>query len=72
MSAHWALCSDSAPAISTAEKRVYVIMKKSPEGNRQWRNKDGHFVLLRAHAARFTAAEAAPLLVDGAVMESAP
>lgn len=54
------------------DTKRYVVMKRSPAGNRQWLNADGKFVLLRAHAARFSAEQAAALLVGGAVMEVAP
>jgi hypothetical protein len=72
MSAHWALCGDAAMPVSTADTKRYMVMKRSPKGNRQWLNKEGKYVLLRVYAARFSATEAAERLTDNAVMEVAP
>lgn len=70
MSAVWG--SHAGAGILGEDKTKYVVMKRSPQGNRQWLNAQGKFVLLRAHAARFTAEQAAELLTDNAVMEVAP
>lgn len=69
---HWALDPMNGFPMSAPEKRGHVVMKRTGAGCRTWLTAGGTWTYLRAHAARFTEAEAAGLAVDGAVSEKSP